>query len=161
MTERSSVPGELPGPDLISSLEAFLDDLTRLLQGYSVEALLRPASDGGWGVIENLGHLRDWEEIFYSRVERLLAEDNPELPVFDDQLWEIEHDYRGQDPHRVLDQLRAQRQELVDVLREVPAEGWDRRGSVGSEQGVSLATIVLRIRQHDLEHLQLIAEALA
>ena len=161
MVERSSVPGASPGSDLIPSLEAFPDDLTRLLQGYSVEALRRPASDGGWGVIENLSHLRDWEEIFLSRVEQLLNEDNPVMPVFDDQLWEIEHDYRGQDPHRVLDQLRAQRQQLVNLLREVPAAGWERRGSVGTEQGVSLATIVQRIRQHDLEHLQLIAEALA
>lgn len=161
MADRPIASSEQPGTDLIENLEAFPDDLARLLQGHSVDALKRPASDGGWGVIENLGHLRDWEEIFFSRVERLLAEDNPELPVFDDQLWEIEHDYRGQDPHRVLDQLRAQRQQLVNLLREVPAAGWERRGSVGTEQGVSLATIVQRIRQHDLEHLQLIAEALA
>lgn len=161
MVERSSVPGVMPGPDLVPSLEGFPDDLARLLQGYSVDALRRPASDGGWGVIENLGHLRDWEEIFHSRVERLLTEDNPEMPVFDDQLWEIEHDYRGQDPLRVLDQLRAQRQQLVSMLREVPVESWERSGSVGTEQDVSLATIVQRIRQHDLEHLQLVAEALA
>jgi hypothetical protein len=161
MAERSGVRGVLPGPDLIPSLEAFPDDLARLLQGHSVDALRRPTSDGGWGVIENLGHLRDWEEIFHSRVERLLTEDNPEMPVYDDQLWEIEHDYRGQDPFRVLDQLRAQRQQLVSLLREAPAESWERSGSVGTERGVSLATIVLRIRQHDLEHVQAVADALA
>lgn len=161
MSEQACGPGIAPGVELISSLDGFPDDLARLLQGHSVEALLRPASDGGWGVIENLGHLRDWEEIFSSRVERMLAEDNPQLPVFDDQLWEIEHDYRGQDPHRVLDQLRTLRQQLVSTLREVPADAWDRSGSVGAEQGVRLVTIVERIRQHDVEHLQAIADALA
>jgi hypothetical protein len=161
MAERSSVPGVEPGLDLITSLESFPDDLARLVQGHPAEALKRPTSDGGWGVIENLGHLRDWEEIYHSRVERLLTESNPELPVYDDQLWEIEHDYRGQDPLRVLDQLREQRQQLVSLLRETPAESWQRTGNVGAEQGVSLLTIVQRIRQHDLEHLQAVAEALA
>jgi hypothetical protein len=161
MADRSGAAGVQPGPDLIPDLEGFPDDLARLLQGYSVEALKRPASDGGWGVIENLGHLRDWEEIYLSRVERLLFEDNPELPVYDDQLWEIEHDYRGQDPHRVLDQLRAQRQQLVGRLREAPPESWERSGSLGGEKDVTLAMVVQRIRQHDLEHWQAVADALA
>ncbi|MDQ3656516.1 MAG: DinB family protein [Chloroflexota bacterium] len=149
------------GPELIPVLAAFPDELGRMLQGYSVEALKRPASDGGWGVIENLGHLRDWEEIFLSRVETLIAEDDPRLPVFDDQLWEIEHDYRGQDPHKILDRLRNQRQQLVDVLVALPPAAWSRYGRVGAEDKVTLDTIVQRIRHHDGEHARAIAEALA
>lgn len=146
---------------MISSLAAFPDELGRMLQGYSVDALKRPASDGGWGVIENLGHLRDWEEIYLSRVKTILAEDHPNLPEYDDQLWEIEHDYRGQDPAKVLERLRGQRQQLVDILHTIPAEAWARSGQIGAEPNVTLADIVQGIQLHDVEHARAIGEALA
>jgi hypothetical protein len=132
-----------------------------MLQGYSVEALKRPASDGGWGVIENLGHLRDWEEIYQGRVQAILAEDDPVLPEFDDQLWEIEHDYRGQEPLKVLDQFRSLRQQLAEVLDALAPEAWSRRGRLGAETDVTVTKLVTRMRDHDAEHARAIADALA
>lgn len=149
------------GAALVPVLAAFPDELSRMLQGYSTEALKRPASDGGWGVIENLGHLRDWDAVFLDRVTALLTQDHPTLPEYDDQLWEIEHDYRGQDPRKVLDGLRQQRTQLVEVLSAMPPEGWARQGRVGAEANVTVDTIVQRIRQHDAEHAKAISEALA
>lgn len=158
----SPAAGQLAGvAGLIASLAAFPDELGRMLQGYPVDALKRPASDGGWGVIENLGHLRDWEEIYLSRVEAILDQDHPELPQYDDQLWEIEHDYRGQDPAKVLERLRGQRQRLVDILQSVPAEAWTRTGKIGPGTNVTLEEVVRDIRQHDVEHARAIDEALA
>lgn len=161
MTDRPAAAQPGGGPDLVSSLAAFPDDLSRMLQGFSVDALKRPASDGGWGVIENLGHLRDWEEIYLARVQTMLAEDNPQLPEYDDQLWEIEHDYRGQDPAKVLERLRGLRQQLVAVLHTVPAEAWTRTGQIGAQANVTLEEIVRGIRRHDIEHARAIGEALA
>lgn len=132
-----------------------------MLQGYPAEALMRPASDGGWGVIENLGHLRDWEEIYLDRVRTVVSTDTPDLPDYDDQLWEIEHDYRGQDPSKVLDRLRLLRQQLVELLESLPPEAWARRARIGVGPEVTLETIVQRIRQHDAEHARAIADALA
>ena len=143
------------------ALAAFPDELARMLQGYSVEALKRPASDGGWGVVENLGHLRDWEEIFQRRIQAMLTADNPVLPVFDDQLWEIEHDYRGQDPFKLLDQFRALRQQFVEPLAALAPEAWLRRGRLGTGKDVTVATVAQRMRDHDAEHVRAIAEALA
>ena len=161
MADRPPAAQSPTGPALVPVLAAFPDELSRMLQGYSTEALKRPASDGGWGVIENLGHLRDWDEVFLERVTAILTADNPALPEYDDQLWEIEHDYRGQDPRKVLDRLRQQRTQLVELLSAMPPQGWFRVGQVGAEANVSVETIVQRIRQHDTEHARAISEALA
>ena len=59
---------------------------------------MRPAQDGGWGLVEILPHLRDWELIFRDRVALILEEEEPALEEYDDSLWAIEHDYRDQDP---------------------------------------------------------------
>jgi hypothetical protein len=161
MTDRTIAGEPMDGPELVPLLAAFPDELSRMLHDYPVDVLKRPASDGGWGVIENLGHLRDWEEIFLERVNAILSGDNPALPAFDDQLWEIEHDYRGQDPLKVLSQHRELRQNLVDVLSPLPPEAWSRRGRIGAEPDVTIETIVQRVRRHDTDHAQAIAEALA
>jgi len=146
--------------ELIPDLAAVPDELARLLAGHAIEALKRPTSDGGWGAIENLGHLSDWEEVFHSRVQAVIDKDEPRLPEIDDQLWEIEHEYRAQDPFRVLDQLRGQRRQLVELLAALPGDAWGRKSQIGTRPGWTLAQMVEDIRRHDAEHARAIAEAL-
>ena len=146
---------------IVAALEAFPIDLGRALDGHPRESLLRPARDGGWGVVEILPHLRDWEEIFLARVRQVLNEERPFLPTFDDELWAIERDYRGQDPHAVADHLRAQRAEMVDLLRDLPPEAWNRVAEHGAYGPVTLAWMTDRIADHDQEHLEQIRDALA
>ena len=145
---------------IVAGLAGFPDELARHISGRNVEDLKRPTSDGGWGVIEVLGHLADWEEIFLSRAEAIVNQDSPRLPVYDDQLWEVEHDYRAQDPYKVLDRLRQTRQQLVALLADLTADAWRRTASIGSEADVTLDQLAQRIRQHDQDHLRAIAEAL-
>ena len=93
---------------------------------------MRPAFDGGWGVVEIIPHLRDWEEIYLDRATRILNEDRPALPGFDDTLWSIERDYRGQDPYETFADFAALRGELVALLQAATPETmgarWHPRG---------------------------------
>ena len=80
---------------IVSALENFPDELRRsIFNSDDPEALFRPASDGGWGVVEILPHLSDWEEIYAERARSLVEDEKPYLPGFDDTLWSIERDYR-------------------------------------------------------------------
>ena len=146
---------------LLAALAAFPEELGRTLNGQPVEALMRPASDGGWGVVENLCHLRDWEEIFLDRARAIVANDRPELPAYDDELWAIERDYRGQDPRRTFERLRELRGEFVALLEGLPDEAWSRLGVHGLHGEVTLRWLVEHVRDHDEEHLAQIREALA
>lgn len=146
---------------LLEEAAAYPEALARLLAGAPAEALRRPASDGGWGVVEILCHLRDWEAVFLDRVGRVLAEDRPDLPAYDDALWEIERDYRAQDPSEVLAEFDVLRGKLVDVLAGLDDDGWRRIGNHAINGPVDVAWLVSHLQEHGVEHLQQAREALA
>jgi hypothetical protein len=147
---------------ILAALAAFPDDLERaVFQDHEPEDLMRPASDGGWGVVEILPHLRDWEEIYLDRARTLVAEDHPHLPGYDDELWSIERDYRGQDPRATMDDFRRLRTEHVDFLRALPPEAWSRLGTHGYYGEITLQWMEDHVCDHDQEHLQQVREALA
>jgi len=147
--------------ELAAALEAFPEELGRAVAGHPDEALSRPGRDGGWGVVEILSHLRDWEEIFLARVRAVLAEDRPALPAYDDELWAVERDYRAQDPRQAYEQFRALRAELVEVLRDLPPTAWERVGEHSAAGPVSLRWLAAQIHEHDCLHLDQIQDVLA
>lgn len=146
---------------LLAALAALPDELDRTIAGRPTETLLRPSRDGGWGAIENMCHLRDWEEIFVDRARAIVDQDRPELPAYDDELWAIERDYRGQNPERVMQRLRALREEFVGVLKGVPPEGWARTGYHADRGEIDLRWLAEHALQHGEEHLALLREAMA
>ena len=145
---------------LVDALEAFPGELRRLLDVYPTAALQRPASDGGWGVVENLCHLRDWERVFLDRVRAIAAHDRPTLPAFDDGLWEIERGYRVQDPERVLCEFADLRREMVDLLRGLDADGWQREGVHVLLGPVGLRWLAEYLSDHDRGHWEQIGHSL-
>jgi len=148
--------------ETIEELASFPDEFERhVLRGRSGAQLRQPASDGGWGIVEIVPHLRDWEVIYLDRVERMLAEDHPSLPGFDDTLWSIERDYRGQDPRAAFEELKAARAKLVVRVAATPPEGWSRTGQHGYYGDITLAWLCDHICDHDHEHLEQARDALS
>lgn len=161
MDDRSVLSVASNHETLLESLAGLPDELERLLVGRSVETLRRPASDGGWGAIENLCHLRDWEEILLERVRAVVERDRPDLPAYDDELWAIERDYRGQEPQRVVQRFRMLRGELIAILAALPPEGWRRVGRHAIHGDVDLDWLAERARLHGEAHVVQVREALS
>jgi len=157
------VANPLRSPEaIISALETFPDELGRaIFGGDDPDALNRPASDGGWGVVEILPHLSDWEEIYAERIRKLAEEEKPYLPGVDDTLWSIERDYRGQDPTETFKRFRVLREAKVGFLRSLPNEAWSRTGEHGYYGEVTLQWLTDHVVDHDQEHLQQARDALA
>ena len=158
--ERVGEPRRAPG-EIVAALAAFPDELDRTLHDRSAEALLKPARDGGWGVVEVLPHLRDWEEVLSERIDALLTRERPRLQAYDDDLWVIERDYRGQEPRATLASFRELRQNNVARLRDLPPEAWHCTGEHDTLGEVSLQWLTDDICDHDAEHLEQIRDALA
>ena len=145
---------------LVARLAEFPGELDRLLEAYPEETLRRPSSDGRWGVLENLCHLRDWESVFRDRARSIVETDRPDLPAFDDALWEIEHAYAEQEPSAVIREFADLRRELVDVLTRVGVAEWGREGIHALRGPVSLRWLADYLLEHDRDHLDQIREAL-
>lgn len=160
MSEMSAVSTPPAHHGLVRALAALPEEIARAIDGHPSEALCRPGSDGAWGVVEHLCHLRDWEEIFVERVRAILTEDQPFLPAYDDDLWPVERDYRGEEPARALDRFRELRRSLVALLDGLPYEAWHRTGRHGLLGEITLLWIADHAREHGEEHLAQIREAL-
>jgi len=162
VSERSVLEAKRARDEIIEELASFPDEFERtILRGKEPEELRKPASDGGWGVVEILPHLRDWESIYLERARRIVDEEHPHLTSYDDTLWSIERDYRGQNPHEVFAELRRLRAELVDFLSALPTEGWTRTGQHGYYGDITLAWLCDHICEHDHEHLEQAKDAIA
>ena len=147
---------------IISALTTFPDELARaIFSDHGRASLMQPASDGGWGVVEIIPHLRDWEEIYLDRARKIIAETRPHLPGFDDTLWAIERDYRGQDPKATFEAFRALRLKTVELLTSLPPEAWLRTGEHGYYGEITLAWMADHMCGHDQEHLQQARDAIA
>ena len=140
---------------ILEKLEGFPDDLERVIfaDHVSEEDIFRPGSDGGWGIAEILPHLRDWEAIFFERARRIVGEDHPHLPGFDDSLWPIERDYRGQNPVAVFEEFRSLRADHVAFLYDLPPGAWARTGEHSVYGEITLHWMANHVCDHDQEHL--------
>jgi hypothetical protein len=153
---------ERPAAEIIATLAGFPDELARsIFSNNEPEDLLQPSSDGGWGVVEIIPHLRDWEAIYFERARRIVNEDHPSLPAFDDTLWSIERDYREQDPQTTFEEFRKTRAEFVDFLKSLPEDAWLRTGKHSYYGDIDLLWMGRHIIEHDQEHLQQARDALA
>lgn len=161
MTDPASSLSDQEHAQIVAELAAFPGELERLLNGMTSDALSRPASGGGWGVVEVVCHLLDWEEILLWRLEAVLADDHPDLPAYDGALWDIEHDYRSRDPRVVLARFVETRNRFVALLAPLDRAGWMRTGNHSTLGPITVEWLATRIRDHSLEHLDQVRDALA
>lgn len=145
---------------ILRTLAATPGELARLIDGKSTETLMRPSQDGGWGIVEVIPHLRDWEQIHAERVQRILTEDQPHFDEQDDALWAIERHYREQDTRAALDEFRHLRAALVHRLDGLDEAQWARMARHPRLGEISLHVLMDRVCDHDAKHVQQVRDVL-
>lgn len=146
---------------VIETLASVPGDLARLMEGRSNADLMRPAQDGGWGLVEIIPHFRDWEDIHGDRLTQALDENPATLEEHDDSLWAIEHGYREMDPREVFAEFSALRADLVERLRELSDEDWRRVVILPKQGRVTLHWLMNSLCEHDAKHLMQARDVLA
>lgn len=107
---------------------------------------------------EAIAHLADWDEIWLARIERICAEDNPELANIDEGQLALDRNYAQIPVADSLAKFRNRREALVARLSEVTPEQWSR-SALRPEIGVlTLENLALLIPLHDNYHLTQFAE---
>jgi hypothetical protein len=153
-------PDERSIESILTALETVPVDIGRMLADRSLEELKRPSQDGGWGVVEILAHLLDWEDITHDRVWRILDEERPALESYDDSLWAIEHEYSSQDPFEVARRFTALREQMVERLGGLEEPAWRRIADLAGQGEVTLRWLMASLIAHDAKHLAQAREVL-
>lgn len=135
--------------------------LDSVLCGVTQErALAARDGDDGWNVVEILCHLRDYEEIFFARAKRIVAEDNPALEYFDHEVLAKERAYSSQDLDTVYRSLLATRQEFIAWLEARDETDWDRPGVHPESGDYTLLQQAMQVPLHDVDHIEQMARVL-
>ncbi len=90
-------------------------------------ARARPSPDR-WSALEYGCHVRDVFTIYDGRLVRMLDEDDPLYPNWDQNVTAIEEGYAEQDPASVIEQLDAAAARLADRFDTVRDAQWQRSG---------------------------------
>src|SRR2546429_4108294 len=91
-------------------------------------AIRHCSSAGEWSALEVVGHIIDKMQIWTSRVERLLVEERPALPRYDQDALVRDHDYLHADPEVLFEHLRQACERFAALVERIPTSALQREG---------------------------------
>lgn len=110
------------------------------------------APEGKWSVRQIMAHLADSEIVGAMRFRQVIAEDQPKLYAYDQELWARNLDYAKRKPSHSLETFRRIRTENYDLLKDLPEPAYARTG-IHSERGPqSLLDLVRTYADHGENH---------
>lgn len=138
---------------LIERLESSAEDFVSSLGKFSDEELHASPTPNDWSIHQLAAHLRDTEEqVFAYRLKRILNEENPAVPNFDQEVWLREH-YSASEPlKKILAEFRNIRKKEILLLRKMPAKAWERTATHPEYRTISLEWLMTRNVNHTLDH---------
>jgi len=140
---------------LVDRLEQSGKEYSAYLAQVSAEEARAQSSPTEWSIHQVAAHMRDTEQMaFLYRVERLLKDDAPAFPNFDqDEYWKS----KGYSPSESLDGIRTDfltaRRKLVRLLRGASDKAWKNHGVHSAYGKVTLDWLAMHCYHHTLEHI--------
>ena len=143
---------------LMERYGAGADAAEAALAGATDDELDRRPADGGWTARQVAHHLADSETMAYTRLRRLIADDDPIIQGYDEPTW-AERLHYERPIAEALAVVRAVRTASLSLLRTLTPSEWERRGR-HSESGPYSVDDWLRIyAAHCHDHAAQIREA--
>jgi hypothetical protein len=140
------------------TVQAELSDAVReLTAGLSGEELGRPEAPGKWSILQVVEHLADQELVNGFRLRSIVAEDEPPLRGYDQDLWATRLRYGSAGVGPVLDELRSLRARNLRLYRSLSEAELDRVGLHDERGPESARRLRALTAAHDLLHRRQIA----
>lgn len=114
---------------------------------------------GQWSARQIACHLADSEIVGHMRFRQVVAEDNPTMIAWDEAAWSERLDYRTRKISVALETFRRIRGENYDLLKTLPAEAFERRGTHSGRGPVSLLELLRSYAEHAENHVRQILAA--
>jgi len=139
---------------IIEALRLLPERLRDEVAGLSEEQLRFRPGEGQWSLKEVIGHLRDFAEIDHDRLCRMIKQESPFLPGYDQEALVRERNYQDADLPAVLEELASFRRQTVQVLTELVDANWARTGQHLERGTLSIRQHVEHLVDHEAMHLE-------
>src|SRR5579872_1975593 len=119
-------------PDIPNLLERYrrgAELLAVVLTGVFGEEEDFVTAPGKWSIRQIVAHLADAELVGAHRFRQIVAEENPTIVAFDQNLWTKNLDYAKRKPKQSLETFRRIRAENYELLKDLPASAFARTGN--------------------------------
>jgi hypothetical protein len=151
----------------MQTTDAVIDALARapeivvpLVREVRAEVLtLRPAS-GRWSAHEHACHLAHVHQLFFDRLDTMLASPAPVITPYDPGTGDPDDLLLAMDLDAALERFAADRRRLVVRLRRLTPEEWQRRAEHGEYSHYSVFIMFRHLALHDFLHAYRIEELL-
>jgi len=110
--------------------------LEKALDGVTEEESKFSPAPGKWTIREIVRHVADTEFLAGVRLRQMIAEDRPDLAMFDQDKWAVSLKYNDSDPRDALLDFGVLREMNTTMLAAVPPEAYDREG-IHAKRGVT------------------------
>lgn len=143
--------------EILKSMRACPVILSRLVAGLDSGQLRHRPAPGEWAVIEVVAHMADVDERAHARLRRMLLEDNPLLPAFDQEALAEERGYIEMDLVGELARYQQTRAAHVADLEMLDPGQWRRPGRHEDAGDLSVELYEAHVASEDVDHLAQIA----
>lgn len=140
--------------ETIEALRLLPERLRGEVAGLTEQQLRFRPAPGQWSLKEVIGHLRDFAEIDHDRLLRMITQERPVLPGYDQEALAREHNYQEADLQSILDELASIREQTVHVLTELVDANWARTGRHLERGTFSIRQHVDHLVEHEALHLE-------
>lgn len=145
----------------INQLQKAVDILGYIVHTVSHEQATTYRDGGdGWTVLEVVGHLLDYEEIFLQRARLTVEQDNPELPFPNQDELVAANNYNAQRLPDVFARWCDARAHLVAYFSERSESDWERSARHPTRGAFTLGNQLALMVWHDMNHFEQIAHIL-
>ncbi len=106
-----------------------------------------------WSARQVLHHLTDSEMVLAYRLRTVLADQNPKMPSFDQNLWSATLAPELEELNLLKSCFEANRNLSIRLLKKIPAVLWEKKGIHEEAGEMSTHDLVVRNTKHCLSHL--------
>lgn len=139
---------------IVRFLEQTPERVKQLTDGLATESLTWKASEKEWSILEHVCHLRDIDQ--EERLKKLINESRPFLRDLNGEKLAVEREYNKQNFERALAEFSAARRAGIRAVKSQPLEKLHRVGSFENVGTLTLEGLLLRMCEHDREHLEIL-----
>ena len=143
------------GEQLLQDLEEAPDRFAAEVDELTESELVRRPADGEWNLKELAGHMRDVERAaFLERLTLILQQDNPTVPLFDEQEAARTSNAGTQPIGDTLAEWKSYREQTVAMLRGLPPEEQSKPATHPELGRITPASLAGHFANHDSLHLE-------